>query len=87
MIEISNYKEHRKNTLRGFFDVRLTNMGLEIRGCCLHEKDGNQWIQLPSKPFEKDDDSMGWKYILDFYKSDKREAFQNMVLDALKQMI
>ena len=82
-IAISNFKEHRKNTLQGFFDVKLTNAGLEIRGCCLHEKDGRQWVQLPSKPYDKDDGSKGWQYFLDFYDREKRESFQREVLKAL----
>ena len=84
MIEIHNFKEYNKNTLRGFFDVKLTNVGLEIRGCCLHEKDGRQWIQLPSKLYEKADGSKGWQYILNFYDRDKRESFQKDVLKAIR---
>ena len=83
MIEVSNFKEYNKNTLRGFFDVKLTTMGLEIRGCCLHEKDGRQWVQLPSKPYDKDDGSKGWLHIIDFYDKEKRESFQREVLRLL----
>jgi hypothetical protein len=81
---ISNFREHRNNTLQGFFDVKITNLCLEIRGCCLHEKDGRKWVQLPSKPYEKEDGSKGWQYILDFYDRDKREAFQKDVLNAIR---
>ena len=83
MIEIHNFKQYEKNTLKGFFDVKLTNIGLEIRGCCLHEKDGSRWVQLPSKPYEKDDGTKGYTYILDFYEKDKRTLFQK---DVLKQL-
>ena len=83
MIEVTNFKNYEKNTLKGFFDVKLTNIGLEIRGCCLHEKDGRQWVQLPSKLYEKEDGSKGWQYILDFYDKDSREHFQKEVLKAL----
>ena len=81
---VSNFREYRKNTLLAFFDVKLAHLGLEIRGCCLHEKDGRQWVQLPSKPYEKEDGSKGWQYILDFYDRDKREAFQRDVLNTIR---
>ncbi len=84
MIEIHNFKEYKKNTLQGFFDVKLTNIGLEIRGCCLHERDGGRWIQLPSKPYEKEDGSKAYTYILDFYQKDKRDIFQKEVLKQLR---
>ena len=87
MIEISNFKKFQKNTLQGFFDVKLTNIGLEVRGCCLHEKEENRWIQLPSKPYEKEDGSRGWQYILDFYQKDKRESFQKEVLNELEHVM
>ena len=84
MIEITDFREYKKNTLQGFFDVKLTDMGLEIRGCCLHERDGQRWVQLPSKAYEKEDGSRGWKYILDFYEEEKKQAFQKEVLRALE---
>jgi len=87
MVEVNNFKKHEKNTLKGFFDVKLPNIGLEIRGCCLHERDGDRWIQLPSKSYEKEDGSRAWTYILDFYAKDNRESFQREVLNALEQVI
>ena len=87
MIEISNFKEYKKNTLQGFFDVKLTTMGLEIRGCCLHEKDGSRWVQLPSKPYQKDDGTTAYSYILDFYEKDKRVSFQKEVLNVIEQVM
>ena len=83
MIEIHNFKKYEKNTLRGFFDVRLTKAGFEIRGCALHQKNGSSWISLPAKPYDKDDGSKGWSYSLDFYEKDKREYFQR---ETLKQL-
>jgi len=67
MIEIINYKPYQKNTLQGFLDLRMTQIGLEIRGICVHEKNGSRWLQLPSKPYTKEDGSQGWQYILEFY--------------------
>jgi len=82
MIEVLNFKKHEKNTLKGFFDVRISSFGLEIRGCCLHEKNGSRWVQLPSRPYEKDG-KQTWSYILEFYEKERKEWFSREVLKAL----
>ena len=81
-IQIVSFKPYQKNTLRGFFIARLTNIGLEIRDLSLHEKNGKKWIALPAKPYEKDG-TKGWSYILKFYDETKGKQFQMAVLEAL----
>jgi len=81
-IEIVNFRPHNRNTLRGFLTVRLTNIGLEIRDATVHEKDGKRWIGLPAKPYEKEDGSQGWSYIVKFSDKDKWVQFQREVLEA-----
>jgi len=44
----SNFREHVKNTLRGFFDIELPS-GLTLKDCSLHEKGAQRWIGLPGK--------------------------------------
>ncbi len=39
-----------RNTLRGFADLFLPSLHLEIRDCAVHEKNGKRWVQLPAKP-------------------------------------
>jgi len=41
-IEITDFRTHKKNTLRGFITVRLTTIGLEIRDLAVHEKNGGR---------------------------------------------
>jgi hypothetical protein len=50
-IEIVDFRPFEKNTLRGFATVRLTGVNLEIRDITIHEKNGNRWVSLPSKPY------------------------------------
>lgn len=83
MIEIVAFKPYIKNTLRGFLTVRLSNIGLEIRDIAVHLKNGNRWLQLPAKPYEKPDGSQGWNYILSFYEKDTFNRFQEVALKAL----
>jgi hypothetical protein len=77
-IEIVRFNLCQSNTLQGFVTIRMTRIGLEIRHIAMHEKPGNRWIQLPSKPYEKNGQT-SWAYILDFYDKSKGEQFQRAV--------
>ena len=82
MIEIVSFKKYEKNTLQGFLTVRLRTIGLEIRDITLHEKEGSQWIGMPSKPYEKDGKTK-YSYIVTFYEKETSDKFQAKVLKAL----
>ncbi len=82
-IEIIKFKSYEKNTLKGFIDLRLTTIGLEIRQASLHEKAGSRWISLPSKPYQDADGTQKWSYILKFYDEAKSKQFQKAVIQAL----
>ena len=84
-IKIIKFREYSKNTLKGFFDVQLTNIGLEIRDATLHEKGGSRWVGLPAKPYNKDDGSQGWNHIVKFYDKARGEQFEKAVLEALEK--
>lgn len=84
MTEITYFKYYEKNTLRGFFNVRLTDWSLEIRGCTLHEKDDNEWINLPSRTYEKKNGETERVSYVDFYDNTRFLQFQKTVLAALK---
>lgn len=60
-IEIVNFRSHIKNTLQGYFTVRLSNIGLEIRDATLHKKEGKRWIPHPF-PFSQKDFKCGYLY-------------------------
>jgi hypothetical protein len=85
-IEVVSFKPFQKNTLQGFATIRMSNIGLEVRDVCLHQKDGRRWIQLPSKAYEKDGKTL-WSYILDFYDKARGEQFQQATLVALDNFL
>jgi hypothetical protein len=85
-LEIISFKPFVKNTLQGFATVRMSNIGLEIRDVCLHQKDGKRWLQLPSKAYKKNGKT-AWSYILDFYDKTRGEQFQKSALEALDRFI
>jgi len=86
-IEIVSFRKFEKNTLQGFVIVRMTSVGLEIRDCTLHEKDGCRWISLPSKPYTKEDGSTGYSYIVAFPEKRIYEQFQKATLAALDEYL
>ena len=86
-IEITKFRKFEKNTLIGFFTVRLSNIGLEIRDCSLHRKDGKKWIGLPSKPYKDSDGNEKYSYIVKFYEKDKWDTFQKAVLQELDKYL
>ena len=83
-IKIVEYKDLNRNTLKAFFSLRMTTIGLEIKGVALHEKpDGKRWVQLPTKPYQKTDGSTAYTPVVDFYDKGRERQFQKLTLEAL----
>jgi len=86
-IEITNFKPLDRGTLKGFVTFRMTNIGMEIQGATLNEKDGKRWIGLPAKPYQKQDGSTGWQPLLSFYDRGMEGKFRSAALKALDEYI
>ena len=82
MIEILNFKPFEKNTLKGFLDLKMTNIGLTIKGCTCHQKDGQRWIGLPARPYEDEGGNNTWASIL-YFEDEFHKKFQRAALEAL----
>lgn len=82
-VKITNFRTFSKNTLLGFFNILLTNVGLEIRDATLHEKNGKRWICLPAKPYQDEAGETKYSYIIKFMDREKSDQFQTAVLKAL----
>jgi hypothetical protein len=75
---IRNFKPYEKNTLKGFFDLRLAS-GMILCGCTLHEKNNRFWIGLPAKPYTTDSGSQTWAKLIDFEDKKTHERFQTIM--------
>ena len=84
MIKVISYLPVKKGTCIGFITVRLTQIGLEIRDCVIHQKNNSRWIQLPAKPYKQDGETK-WNYIIKFYMQDKANQFQQLTLKAFDE--
>ena len=83
--EITKFRKFQRNSLQGFLNILMTNVGLEIRDATLHEKDGKRWIGLPAKPYEDESGNTKYSYIIKFVDKDKYQQFQKATLKALDQ--
>ncbi|MHC4474095.1 MAG: hypothetical protein ACYTEL_00520 [Planctomycetota bacterium] len=83
-VEITQFREYKKNTLQGFATVRLTGVGLEIRDITVHSKNSSGWLGLPAKPFEKDGKTQ-WMPLVKFYEKARWDEFQEETLKALDE--
>ena len=86
-IEIVSFRKFEKNSLIGFCTVKMTTIGLEIRDCAVQQKDGKKWVNLPSKPYEKEDGTTGYSYIIKFTDKDRYFQFQKAVLQELDKYL
>ena len=78
-IKVSAARRLRKNTLQG--SIELPGVGLIIKDCSLHERDGKQWIGLPGKPYTKPGGGeQSWTNIVDFADNKSRYLFQDEAL-------
>ena len=86
-IELHRWRDHRQNTLIGFGTFRMTNIGLEIRDCPVHERDGERWLQMPSRPYQDQEGNTKYAYILNFYDKERWHQFQETALAALDKYL
>jgi hypothetical protein len=85
-IRCIKFRAFEKNTLKGFADLELTRVGLVLRDCTLHEKNGRAWIGFPAKSFTGDDGETKWTPLIEFAEDagEARRRFQEQAVDAVR---
>ena len=85
MIRCIKLRRYEKNTLRAFVDLELSRVGLVLRDCAWHEKNGEEWISFPSRSYEGDDGVTRWQPLIEFVEGAKeaRKQFQEQALVAI----
>jgi len=85
MIRCLKFRPFEKNTLRGFCDLELTRVGLVIRDCTWHEKDGKEWVGFPARSYTDPDGNTQWQPLVEFAVGAKeaREQFRKAALEAI----
>jgi hypothetical protein len=84
-IRCIKFRAYEKSTLRGFADFELTNVGIIIRDCPIHSKDGKEWVGFPARSFTSNTGETKWAPLVEFAADAKeaREQFQRQALAAV----
>ena len=83
-VEITSFREYRKNTLQGFVNLTITPPGIEIRDATLHDKSGKRWIGLPAREYEDKNGQQAWAKIVAFPEDQDHRDFQAAALTAME---
>lgn len=84
-IKAINFKPFKKNTLTGFFDIKLPS-GIIFKGCTYHLKDGTSWVCLPAKPYETGGHHT-WAQIIEFESEELAKSFQKAAVKAVEDLL
>lgn len=85
-VELERFRAFHKNTLQGFADFRLPDIGIIIRDCTVHVKDGAKWIGFPARPYDDQNGERKWSPMVEFDEDKgKRADFQKAALAALER--
>ena len=81
-MKASNWREHSKGSLQGFFSLHLDS-GIEIRSMTLHQKDGRTWVSFPAKPYQDDTGETKYQSLLAIPDDGKWKRFQREAQEAV----
>jgi hypothetical protein len=89
MIRCTRFRVFEKNTLKGFADLELTRVGLVIRDCTWHEKNGKEWVGFPARSYTDKDGNTQWSPLVEFAESagEARRQFQEQAVAAIHDFI
>jgi hypothetical protein len=81
MMKITKLRPCNKGALRAFFNIEIEKMGIEIRDMALYQKNGNHWVNLPSREFEVDGEKR-WAPLIRFTKDHVFKTFREKACEA-----
>jgi hypothetical protein len=81
-MDVINFKGIDKGCLKAKFDVVIPEWGLTIREVTLFEKDGKEWLGMPSRQYEKDGKQKS--YDLVSLEKGKRQRFDAACIAKVK---
>jgi hypothetical protein len=87
MIEINDYREINKNTLKAQCTIRLEKWGgFLIKKVKIFQKAESRWISFPSEEYEKDGQKKYYS-LVEFDTPAMNEAFRNAFFQALDKYL
>lgn len=61
-------------------------MGVSIKDCMLHEKNGEQWIAFPGMPYQDKEGTTSYRNIIYFEDKKRGEALKKAALALLREV-
>lgn len=94
-VRVANFRPFERNTLQGFVDVTLVDIGLVLHDCTLHAKGEKRWVGMPGKPWVDGDgkarrDEHGkiiYSASVSWFNHGQASAFSAAVVDALSEKV
>ena len=87
LLRCVSYTPMQGQTLKGFAALKFLETGLELRDIGLHEgEDGQQWITLPRKAFNKNGQRTFFHYVA-FPDIRDRKTFERLALEAIRDFM
>lgn len=86
-IECLDYRPVNKNSVLGYFDIRLTKQHLEIYDCVLLQKDGKRWVSMPNKPHTDAQGNKRYLPVVRVYEKDLQRPFMEAIKKAIDEFI
>jgi hypothetical protein len=81
----------QRNTMLGFAEITIVDLGMTLRDIVVHSKNGASWASPPARPQVRDgtlmkDDSGKIVYapIIEFGSREARDQFSNSVIEAVR---
>jgi len=82
MIECVRYTPINKSTCEGIATIFISKWGVEVSGIALHKKDGQRWINFPTRMIEEEGGRKYYPYIR-FRESAHKDKFCELVKEAI----
>ena len=87
IVMVRDYRPYEKNTLKAFVALEILDIGMTIKDCTVHQRDGRAWIGFPGKKFTDKEGNDQWTNILEIKDDDKREEFRSSAVAAIKKFV
>lgn len=83
MIECTYYKSFVKGVTQGFANIFIKEWGLEINNISLCMKNGERWINFPSKDYMNAEGEKKYFSLVRFPEKEMHDRFKDAVLKAI----
>lgn len=85
-MEITKYRELNKGNLLGFASVKISKWGFYINDLAIFSKNGNRWINFPSRSYESPE---GTKYAsyCGFEEKEMKSSFDSKFFECLDKYL